>query len=507
MILAHERQDRVRFLARHLAEHQVRVVVHLDRRIRADALENQPDITLIQTQASDWGRFGLVQAALDASKLALKDTSVSHVYLLSGSCLPIRPVGELIEHLAAHPGRDFIESVDISDDKWVEDGLSEERFTLWHPFSHRHSPRLFSASVDVQRMLRIRRRIPDGLQPRLGAQWWCLSAETLNSLLADPRLPAWRRFFRSTWIPDESFFQTVVPVVAAKTALPTLTFSRFDPRGKPYVFHDDHLQFLSAQDAYVARKIDPDAGALYEGLLRKKHAAPPLQTDCKPIAACRAQELSEGKGLLAPGRYPGGTNQSSVETACPYAVLVAEDGALLDRLHDRLRGLSGISLHGQLFAPDSVPLAQEASVIVGTLSAEPKIRAYRPSQFLQRLVWAERHDRTGFFYRPTVPAPEAGQIVGDGNARLLLIGDGIDLLKKLRRPMPAKRRWRFKRRVVKPRALWAWTRTLDPVAVQADLEGGGSTLDLITSILKSDWYDPTGWVVPEGTKLTAARVG
>ena len=37
-----------------------------------------------------------------------------HVCLLSGACLPLRPVMDLIAYLAAHPTTDFIESVRLS---------------------------------------------------------------------------------------------------------------------------------------------------------------------------------------------------------------------------------------------------------------------------------------------------------------------------------------------------------------------------------------------------------
>ena len=36
---------------------------------------------------------------------------VRHVYLASGSCLPLRPVEELISYLDSRPRTDFIESV------------------------------------------------------------------------------------------------------------------------------------------------------------------------------------------------------------------------------------------------------------------------------------------------------------------------------------------------------------------------------------------------------------
>ena len=55
------------------------------------------------------------------------------------------------------------------------------------------------------------RRLPSGVRPHKGWQWWCLTHEcteyVLNYVDAHPQFV---RFFRSTRIPDESFFQTIL---------------------------------------------------------------------------------------------------------------------------------------------------------------------------------------------------------------------------------------------------------------------------------------------------------
>lgn len=494
VILAHERQDRVAQLARHLQKNGSEVVVHLDRRVAPQGLDC---IDVLQTKASDWGRFSLVEATLDGVAHLLDKPGLTHVALVSGSCLPVRPITELQDHLAAHAGQDFIESVDIAQDQWVEDGLSDERFTMWHPFSHRHHPRLFSASVDAQRRLKIRRKLPDGLRPHLGSQWWVLSAETLQAILGDPRLPEWKKFFRSTWIPDESFFQTIVRTVAQTAPLPSLHFSRFDPRGKPYVFHDDHAGLLRECGGFLARKIDPDADGLYDAFL----GGDILRSDIAPcaetlIAQARAREISEGKGLLSAGRFPGGTKEAMVQTAEPYLVFVSDDAAALQSLEQQLTGTKDVTLHGQLFSPGSSNFADGATLFRGNIPDNPTIRDYRPAQFLQRLLWANRMGRTAFFYLPTDPAPEAGQLINDGNARLVMIGDGAHVTDLLRRPMPSKRRLRFRKPI--PHPIWAWRRVIDPSRVTT-AEG----VQDLRAVLTSDWQDPAGWIVPDDRQVPA----
>ena len=76
------------------------------------------------------------------------------------------------------------------------------------------------------------------------------------------------RFFQTTWIPDETYFQTLVrhliPVVEIQTR--ALTFLVFSDYGMPATFYNDHYDFLVAQDFLFARKISPDAADLKQHL-------------------------------------------------------------------------------------------------------------------------------------------------------------------------------------------------------------------------------------------------
>lgn len=76
------------------------------------------------------------------------------------------------------------------------------------------------------------------------------------------------RFFRTTWIPDETYFQTIIghliPTVEIESR--TLTFLVFSDYGIPATFYNDHYDFLVAQDFLFARKISPGAADLKEQL-------------------------------------------------------------------------------------------------------------------------------------------------------------------------------------------------------------------------------------------------
>ena len=108
-------------------------------------------------------------------------------FCLRGPVCRLRPVDELVNYLADRPRVDFIESATTADVSWTIGGLDQERFTLRFPFSWRKHRKLFDAYVKLQRALGIRRRIPEGLVPHMGSQWWCLTRQTLVRNFAGPK--------------------------------------------------------------------------------------------------------------------------------------------------------------------------------------------------------------------------------------------------------------------------------------------------------------------------------
>ncbi len=491
VILAHQRLDRAAQLARHITGHGAPVVVHVDPRCR----EPRPDFggaQVFSAHEAEWGMMGLVDATLDAAARLLRDhPATAHVMLASGSCLPVRPIPELEYFLETRPGADFIESVPVAEADWVQGGLSHERFSLWFPLPWKRRRRSFDRLVEVQRLLRVNRRMPEGLAPHLGSQWWCLSARTLTAILEDPRLPAWRRYFRTTWIPDECFFQTLVRALGDREALVprSLTLARFDHSGQPYVFHDDHAAWLAGIEPYFARKIDPDAEGLYRNFLvapDHPHVRPGFtaEIDTAPFDAARRARLEEPRGLQTQSRYPSGSGPRLLGTAAPWACIAGTDADLLAAaaaaLRDRLPEAEA-EVHGRLFAPEGATFADGGVHGPGNLPADATLRDYRPEQFLARLVFARQPVLTVFTFAEG-DTPRAGQMAArDANARLVLLAADVAeadrILAALRTRDPGKGR----PPVIEP--LHATVTRVDPDALRRDLAaaGGGPALDSLAA--------------------------
>lgn len=431
VLLCHDRLEIAARMARIWAEGGARVVIHVDARAGAAefetmqrALADQPSVGFSARRACNWGRFDLVQATRQASRQLLDQwPEVSHVYLASGACLPLRPVAELTAYLGRHPARDHIESVAVADVFWAMGGLNIERFTRYFPFDWRHQRRLFDATLELQRRLKIRRRLPAGLVPHLGSQWWCLTRATLEAILSDPRGAEYDRFFRLTWIPDEAYFQTLARLHSPEIESRSLTLARFDRQGRPYLFYDDHLQMLTDSGAFVARKVWPGATAL---LAHFPRASGPDGTGRQPDPS-RIERLflhatlqgSHGRpGLLSQGRFPR-SNTETRRTARPYAVMQGFD-KVIPGFETWLAGQVDADVHGHLFSPERAEFAGRPAIGPGALPSDAKLRDYDPQAFLASLLRIGERMQI-FQHGPGDDQAPNDFIASDANARILVI--------------------------------------------------------------------------------------
>jgi hypothetical protein len=431
-MLCHTALDRAAQVARHWASHDCPVVIHLDKRVKrkgydglVKALADLPNVRFSGRHACEWGTWGIVAATQEAATIMLREfPQVRHVYLSSGSCLPLRPVAELIRYLDERPRTDFIESVTTEDVGWTIGGLDVERFTLRFPFSWRKQRRLFDGYVRLQRRLRFKRRIPPGIVPHLGSQWWCLTRQTLSAILDNPERDEIDRYFRRVWIPDESYFQTLVRQVSAHVESRSLTLSKFDFQGKPHIFYDDHLQILRRSDCFVARKIWPHADRLYATFLSddpgNQPAAEPNPGKIDRLFARAVERRTKGRaGLYMQSRHPN-ENWENGRTAAPYSVFEGFSD-LFENFEIWLGKATGTRVHGHLFAPDRVHFAGGDSVYNGAMSDSAEMRDYNPKSFLTNLIWNTRGERQCFQFGPADTQKLAHFMAGDANAQISVI--------------------------------------------------------------------------------------
>jgi hypothetical protein len=253
------------------------VAIHFDASAAAadyrkitGALADHPNVTFVTRRVRcGWGEWSLVEATLRGLQAALAAfAQATHFYMLSGDCMPIKSADYAHRFLDMHD-KDFIESFDFFDTDWIKTGFREERLIYRHYFNERSQKRRFYAAFALQKRFNITRALPSGINVMIGSQWWCLRRRSVEAVLAFTRQrPDVIRFFRTTWIPDETFFQTLVRhlVPGREIESRTLTFLMFSDYGMPVSFYNDHADFLLGQDALFARKISAEAHGLKKRL-------------------------------------------------------------------------------------------------------------------------------------------------------------------------------------------------------------------------------------------------
>ena len=277
ILLCHKDPDAIIAQAERLTASGDYLAIHFDRsakkawfdRIKG-ALKDNPNVTFARRrERCGWGEWSLVRATLNAVEVAVDAfPRATHFYMLSGDCMSIKSARFAYDFLDTKDV-DYIESFDYFDSDWIKTGMKEERLIYRHYFNERTQPKRFYAAFNLQRRLGWERAIPADLQIMIGSQWWCLRRQTIESVLSFCRKRRdVLRFFSTTWIPDETFFQTLVRhlVPSKEIECRTLTFLMFSDYGMPVTFYNDHYDLLLSQDYLFARKISPEAFTLKERL-------------------------------------------------------------------------------------------------------------------------------------------------------------------------------------------------------------------------------------------------
>ena len=324
-----------------------------------EALKDNPNVTFARRRIKcGWGEWSLVQATLNAVQGAVDAfPRATHFYMLSGDCMAIKSAEYAHDFLDADDA-DYIESFDYFDSDWIKTGLKEERLIYRHFFNERTHKALFYAAFTLQRRLGLTRAIPADLQIQIGSQWWCLRRRTIEGILDFTRKRRdVMRFFRTTWIPDETFFQTLVRHLIPESEIRTrtLTFLMFSDYGMPVTFYNDHYDLLLSQDFLFARKISPDATELKARL-----------GDLYAAEGVRFQISNEGRGLyrFLTGRGRIGRRfasrfwetESTLGRERELLIIVCKKWHVAKRLLYRIRQVTNVPVIEYLFNEESTHL-------------------------------------------------------------------------------------------------------------------------------------------------------
>ncbi len=195
-----------------------RVFVHLDARAGSaawlDAAAASGALTLVPRVAVHWGGFSMIEATRNLLRAALAEPDATRFVLLSGSCWPVRPMREVNDRLAAMDDADAVALWELVSDPRSKirtaGGNAVEKFHCNDiPLLNPSKGRIRHVLIRLAQRINIRlpyRRFSDGPVVK-GSQWFAVGRAAAEDFVA-PR-PALDRYFRYSFAPDETFFQTL----------------------------------------------------------------------------------------------------------------------------------------------------------------------------------------------------------------------------------------------------------------------------------------------------------
>ena len=393
LLLCHKKPDDVIEQIEYLVESGGRVVYHMDKnassashKVLSNHFKGNDRVLTVNSVSAGWGDWSLVNATLRMINRALESfNDVTHFYYLSGDCVPIRSHEDLKAHLRGKTA-DMIETADFVNGNWIKTGPHMERIKFYHHFNERKRKWLFYKSYDIQRMLGISRKVPDGLQLSIGSQWWCLRRKTLERIMM---FLAVRRdvvkFFKRCWIPDEMFFQTLVATLVPKNERKSEppTFLRFSDYGLPTVFYDDHYDFLISQDKFFARKVSENSKRLKKRLI-KRFVSPATNEHVYDSGAETISFITyTGREGLRYGpriwqRYDHISDDKRV------FVIVSKKWHVGNRMGEALAEVTGIPYVGYLFDESKMNMGN-----LGNFEHHMQKRRAHPAAYLRMLISAQ----------------------------------------------------------------------------------------------------------------------
>lgn len=439
-IIAHQDPAHVARLVRLLLDHGGVVAIHLDAntgsaglgRLRRELGACQHRVLWPRRRVRvGWGEWSIMEATLlTLEAIERSGETVDYVQLLSGSDYPIRPLSELRSFLG-RVGGDFIECYDMAREPWIKGGITDARWRYRHHLNERRWPRLFTWSWRAQQLLGMARRFPKGLTPHVGAQWWTLTWETCRKVLAAGRDPALRRYFRTVWIPDEMFVQSIVAarVPAERRQRKCLTLYQFTDYGVPVVYANDHADYLARQPFFFARKISRHADRLRDELDRIVRGERPARQVADAEIGVRTTEYETARMLgrtPQPGRRAIGHEadrwHGDLEwSRTPFIAVLGASRQELKLVQQVLQASGRIECHGALFAADEIEFAGFRRSFAGYRRDDTTLRDARATTFLVDMLACTSPGTLGFLL-PFRPGDEMrDKVLWHRNAAVLLV--------------------------------------------------------------------------------------
>jgi hypothetical protein len=256
------------------------IFIHFDSRADRSLYEQsvtllggRPNLHFVKRHRCRWGAIGIVEGTMSLIDAATTSAvPFDYAMLLSGSDYPIKSNQEISLFLRHNWGHEFIES----------ELLTESNRWSNHGGNYKTPEKVLSRHLRFRsRIFRLPglRTLPAGLKPYGGSQWWCLTSGALMLISQFVRENAdLMKFFRYTFIPDESFIQTILSNSKLQGQITgdeirLVVWDRPDPP-YPATLKIEDLELILSSKKLFGRKFDSSKDAAILDALDERNASP-----------------------------------------------------------------------------------------------------------------------------------------------------------------------------------------------------------------------------------------
>ncbi len=265
-ILVHRYPEQFKRLFRSIYLPGNSYVVHVDkssgRKLSDDIsafLSPYQGVQILPAENALWGGYSLVDAELRGMEALLKMNSEwAHYINLSGQDFPLKSQTYISRFLSEHPATQFIRA--------------DCQRTL-RPETMNRVNAVFVETLNKMHDTGFSRKFIRDSKPFIGTQWKVVTRSFCEFACNDLRTVKFKRFYRHSFIADESFFQTIMMNYAGFGRVVNNDLRMIDwvPDGdiklRPRNFGTADIAELIASPDLFARKFDSSEDELILGLL------------------------------------------------------------------------------------------------------------------------------------------------------------------------------------------------------------------------------------------------
>lgn len=197
------------------------IYIHMDKKYKLtekerDIISNKKNIIFFsQKYKVNWSGFNLLKAQIYLFKKVILDKEIDYVHLISGQDFLVKSLFDFRSYFDKYSNTEFISYNQLPMKEWEEGSF--ERFYYYRFFDlfnykSRKGKMIIDKLVDIQKKLKIKRRIPSYFRKLYGgSNWFSLSRICIEYIIEfTDQFPSFFNELKYTFAPEEVYYSTVV---------------------------------------------------------------------------------------------------------------------------------------------------------------------------------------------------------------------------------------------------------------------------------------------------------